>query len=98
MGKVVAIAVTILVLVIFVLMFLGWYQKFQARQENKRTGRAVDGDLNAKQEKELLFLLDEAHEIFTRLGHNPDLNDPEIIRDSTRTAIAAWTANYRKVK
>lgn len=102
MGKVIAIGVVVVIMLVAFLWFLGWDARRADRQEDKRAGRPVKGDLNAAQEKELIAMVHDANTILSRLGVNftdeDALYDPEVIRASTRREVTAWTARYTNWK
>lgn len=101
MGRVVVVGTIFVVSMIAVLVWLAWDARRSDKQDDKRAGRPIKGDLNATQERELGELLFDAHRILTAIGVNntvEQMTDPEIIRTSTRREIAAWTARYRNRK
>lgn len=100
MGRIIGAITVVLVLLIIVSTII-YLVRHRTRHEDKVAGLSVNGDLSARQEQRIVELIDDAYRIFSRLGVNGTeheaFHDPEIIRESTRTAIAAWTTRYRKV-
>jgi hypothetical protein len=98
-GRVIVTGLIIIVLVAVVAFLYVWHVIHRDRHEDKIAGRAIRGDLDAKQEQEMKELLTDAASIFETLGVNsPDdlLGDYEVIRNSTRQKVMAWQDKNRK--
>lgn len=86
--KVVTIIVVLsMVLVVLVMVVMTYLE-----------GRSKTSALTPRQQRELLSLLWEADQIMSGIGRVDvrSLDDPEVIRDSTRQAINRWLDTNRK--
>jgi len=91
-GVIVTLALLLLILTIYLV-------RHYARQEDKREGRAVRGDLTGREERELIALLDDAHELLKGIGQGDPLVAPiDFLTDGTKVAVADWRRRYIHMK
>ena len=95
---IVGIVIVVLALIAAGLVF--WFLRSKSKDNARRHGYAMRGDLNRDEERALMTKLAEAEDIFRNLGRNDDNNygDPEILRADTRILIGLWLKDYTAVK
>jgi hypothetical protein len=85
---------------IFAAMAVGviiWLVRNHYRQEAKRSGLAVDGDLSAGQEKLMRDTIASAKQILDRLvGPQDDLTDVTVLSRKDLVAIHMWLGEARR--
>lgn len=78
-----------------------WSLRNKSRDNARKHGYAMRGDLNRDEERALMQKLAEAEQILRNLGRNDDSNwsmDPEVIRSDTKIAVGLWLRDFDKIK
>lgn len=63
-------------------------------QENLKNGRALRGDLNQKQEQQLMAQVDSADNLLDRIINGTEIEDASYVSDKHREMVGAWQKNY----
>lgn len=99
MGRALIFAGVILILGGFVTWLVYYMRKQYSRDQAKRHGWAIDGDLNYEQERQLLDRVRSAERIFRDLTAPPLVLgfDPTYLSDKHRDSIQIWIKDTDQV-
>jgi len=84
MGKAIVIGSVLIV----VLLILGGFYVWTLKHDN-------EGDLTRAEEEKLKQLARDASLVMGSLGAGPTLDDMDVLRPVTRTAVDKWLSRYR---
>lgn len=99
MGRVVAIGAVVVIVAVLLVWLVRWLAKQDERREDKRAGRPVNGDLSARQERELLTENDKAAIILRRIIAPPStVDDITVLPHDLRSDVEQWVVRHDKRK
>jgi hypothetical protein len=96
-ARVWAPVVAVIVIALIVAFVAVYYRRRQGKEAALKHGWASKGDLNARQEQELINQVASADALFRKLlAPSSDLDDMTILTRDHRTQVEMWIANQRK--